>query len=124
MITGTVNALLQPFIGIELRHRIDGFKRVEVKLDTGFNGEIGLPTSLLDQLESTFVDQKEVVFGNGRRETVDVYDVEALISDQVAKLVALDLGEGSHLLGMKALPMWTACVEFKANGDVTIQKPQ
>lgn len=36
----------------------------------------------------------------------------------------MDFGSGNLLLGMKALPTWIGCVEFKVNGDVTIQKPK
>ena len=39
-------------------------------------------------------------------------------------MTALDLGSGSLLLGMKALPTWTGYVEFKVNGEVAIQNPQ
>ena len=42
MIRGKVNADLQPFIDLEFRTIRGVFERIEVKLDTGFNGELAL----------------------------------------------------------------------------------
>ena len=123
MIRGRVNAELQPIVSIDLRRLTGEFRQFEVKFDTGFNGELALPNSILENLKKTLADTQAVRFANGVWETVNVYDIEVLIDGEIREMTALDLGNGSLLLGMKALPMWTGCVEFKVNGDVTIQKP-
>ena len=124
MIRGRVNAELQPIVDLQLRHETGEFNRFEVKFDTGFNGELALPTSVLEVLKKSSVDTKVARFANGVFETVGVYDVEVLIDGEVQLMTALDLDSGSLLLGMKALPTWTGYVEFKVNGEVAIQNPQ
>lgn len=124
MIRGRVNAELQPYVSIELRTHSGEFEEFDLKLDTGFNGELGLPSSTLERLQTNPRGCFVTRFANGESETVHAYDVEAVIDGEVTPLTAMEFRSGSHLLGMKALPMWTACVEFRVNGDVTIQKPQ
>ena len=124
MIRGKVNADLQPFVSLELRTKSGEFERFDIKFDTGFNGELGLPNSILDMLQKTSSGEFITRFGNGQFAIVDAYDVEAIIDGQVQSLIAMDFGSDSQLLGMKALPKWTGCVEFKVNGDVTIQRPR
>ena len=123
MIYGKVDDDLQPMVSIQLRDQTGEFKRFEVKLDTGFNGELGLPASVLDLLQKTPFMNRIVRFANDRSEIVNSYRVEALVDGESRSMIAMDFGSGSRLLGMDALPSWTGCVEFKVNGDVTIQKP-
>lgn len=123
MIQGKVDADLQPMVNIHLRDQTGNFKRFEVKFDTGFNGELGLPASLLNVLEKTPFVNRTVRFANDEVQVVDAYRVDALIDGETRSMVAMDFGSGSRLLGMDALPSWVGCVEFRVNGDVTIQKP-
>ena len=123
MIRGRVNVDLQPFVGLELRTKSGEFERFNLKLDTGFNGELGLPDSILDMLQKTLNGEYVTRFANGQVAIVDAYDVEAIIDGEIRRLIAMDFGSGSRLLGMKALPTWTGCIEFEVNGDVTIEKP-
>ena len=124
MIRGRVNAELQPLVIVDLRRLTGDFGQFEVKFDTGFNGELALPSAILENLKKTLVTTQVTRFANGASETVNVYDIEAVIDGEIRKMETLDLGNGSLLLGMKALPLWTGSVEFRVNGDVTIQKPQ
>ena len=122
MIRGRVNPEFKPIVNIQLRHENGEFSPFEVKFDTGFNGELGLPTSVIEILKKSPSESRVVTFANGEVATVNAYDVDAMIDGEVRRLNAMDFGSGSLLLGMKALPTWTGCVEFKINGDVTIQK--
>lgn len=124
MIHGKVDNDLQPMICIQLLDHAGQYKDFEVKLDTGFNGELGLPVSVLNLLEKTPFESRVVRFADDRSEIVNAYRVEALVDGKARSMVAMDFGSGSRLLGMDALPTWTGCVEFKVNGDVTIRKPQ
>ncbi len=123
MIQGKVDDKLQPMISIQLRDHSGQYRNFEVKLDTGFNGELGLPASVLDVLKKTPFMNRAVRFADDRSEIVNSYRVEALVDGESRSMIAMDFGSGSRLLGMDALPSWTGCVEFKVNGDVTIEKP-
>ena len=124
MIRGRVNAEFQPIVSIQLRHETGVFSPFEVKFDTGFNGELGLPTSVIELLKKSSAESRVVRFANGEVTTVDAYDVDVMIDGEVRRLNAMDFGSGSLLLGMKALSTWIGSVEFKVNGDVTIQESQ
>ena len=124
MIRGVVDGLLQPKVEIPIRGTEGELVPVEVKFDTGFNGELGLDSEILKRLQKSFVAERSTAFGNGLIEKLAEYQVECLIDGEPEMLTALDLGQfGGQLLGMKALPLWKGCVEFKVNGEVTIQKP-
>ena len=122
MIRGRVNPEFKPIVNIQLLHENGEFSPFEVKFDTGFNGELGLLTSVIEILKNSPSESRVVTFANGAVATVNAYDVDAMIDGEVRRLNAMDFGSGSLLLGMKALPTWTGCVEFKINGDVTIEK--
>ncbi len=121
MIHGKVDDNLQPMIGIQLRDHSGQYRVFQVKLDTGFNGELGLPASVLNLLEKTHFETRAIRFADDRSDIVNAYYVNALIDGESRRMVAMDFGTGSRLLGMDALPSWTGCVEFNVNG--TIQKP-
>ena len=122
MIRGTVNADLQPIVNLHLRRESGEFRPFDLKFDTGFNGELGLPTSVIDSLRRSDAESRVVTFGNGEVATVKAYDVEVKFDGEIRRLNAMDFGSGNLLFGMKAFPAWTGCVEFKVNGEVTIQK--
>ena len=123
MIHGVVDGWLQPKIEIPIRG-IDGdLIPAELKFDTGFNGELGIRSSTLERLKKSFIAEKSTTFGNGQFEKLVEYEVECFVDGETELLTAFDLGQhGGHLLGMKALPLWRGCVEFRVNGDVTIEK--
>ena len=124
MIRGRANGYLQPIVSLDVRTDSGDFQRIDLKLDTGFNGELGLSKSVLDTLAKTPSGEYLARFANGQASSVNAYDVDVLIDGETLRLTAFDFGSGTLLLGMKAFPLWTGCVEFKVNGDVTIQKPQ
>ena len=47
MITGSVNAYREPIIGLTIRGPIGKEMEVEAVIDTGFNGSLSLPSSLI-----------------------------------------------------------------------------
>ena len=125
MISGLVDAWLQPKIEIPIRNTDGGFTPIELKFDTGFNGELGLSSPTLKGLEKSFVAEKSTMFGNGQIEHLIEYEVECLIDGKSELMTALDLGKnGGHLLGMRSLPLWTGCVEFRVGGEVLIENRQ
>lgn len=79
MIRGLVNAEFKPIISIQLRHETGEFSPFEVKFDTGFNGELGLPTSVIQLLKKSPAESRVVTFGNSEIATVKAYDVDAMI---------------------------------------------
>ena len=89
MIRGKVDDKLQPMIGIQLRESHGSIQvDFEVKLDTGFNGELGLPASVLNLLEKTHFETRAVRFADDRSDIVNAYYVNALIDGEPRRMVA------------------------------------
>ena len=97
------------------------YVQLDAKFDTGFNGDLGLPSDVLNGLASEPEDDCETRFANGTRQVIKTYRVVAKISDEERELIALDLDQGGPLLGMGSLPNWVSTIELKVNGEVRIE---
>ena len=61
MIRGIVDGSLQPKIEIPIRSVDGDLVSVELKFDTGFNGELGLRSSTLERLKKSFVAELQAI---------------------------------------------------------------
>ena len=120
MIRGRVNVYGQPIVDVDIQLKNGNYETFDLKLDTGFNGELGLPSRLLDELITTLEDEYSTRLADGNIQQRQGYLVETLIGGQNRMLIALDMGDGGPLLGTTALPGWEARIEFRVNGQVTI----
>ena len=120
MIRGRVNVYGQPIVTVDIQLKNGDYETFDIKLDTGFNGELGLPSRLLNDLHTTLDDEYSTRLADGNIQQRQGYLVETLIGDETRTLLALDMGSGGPLLGTTALPALEARNEFLVNGDVTI----
>lgn len=107
MIRGAVTDRLEATIPIHLRAADNRLVEVQAVIDTGFNGHVALPASIIERLALEPLGQLPALLGDGRRVVLAVYDatvvwegaereVEALHSDAGA-LVGMALLHGSEL---------------------------
>ena len=120
MIRGRVNVYGQPIVTVDIQLKNGDYETFDIKLDTGFNGELGLPIQLLDELRTTPDDEYSTRLADGNIQQRQGYLVETLIGGQTRTLIAIDMGTGGPLLGTTALPGWEARIEFLVNGQVKI----
>ncbi len=102
--TGEINDFLEPTVFIEF----GGGKQVEFVIDTGFNGSLCVPRSLMEALNLT-KDLQEEIFGIGlHRQILDIaiseiiwfgekMPVNILINDGDDRLLGSQLFEGKIL---------------------------
>jgi clan AA aspartic protease len=107
VIRGAVTDRLEATIPIHLRAADNRLVEVQAVIDTGFNGHVALPASIIERLALEPLGQLPALLGDGRRVVLAVYDatvvwegaereVEALHSDAGA-LVGMALLHGSEL---------------------------
>ncbi len=107
-------------VPVELRLENGKWETFHLKFDTGFNGELGLPNSMLKRLATEKEEKYVVRLADGKEKKRQGYIVEIRIDGERETRIALDLGAGGNLIGMTAVPCWEAHIEIRANGDVRI----
>ena len=102
--SGKVNEQLEPCIFVEFENG----KNVELLIDTGFNGSVCLPRSLMSELGLKKISEEEI-FGIGlHTEVVDIAianiiwfgrqtEIEVLINDGDDRLLGSELLDGKIL---------------------------
>ena len=73
MLTGRVSADLQAWIAIEILAPNGPTRRIEVVLDTGFNGELALPAATIRQLRPPMGIRRPAVTATGDRVSLTTY---------------------------------------------------
>ena len=66
MIKGTVNRDVEPTLSVEVVRRDGHTLSVDAILDTGFSGDLFLPSETIRQVELSLFDQVTAVLADGR----------------------------------------------------------
>ncbi len=102
--TGSVNESLEPLVFVEFANG----KSVEFMIDTGFNGSLCLPRSLMRKLGLEKVSEEEISGIGLHQEVIDVAiseiiwfgrktKIEVLINDGIDRLLGSELLNGKIL---------------------------
>jgi clan AA aspartic protease len=122
MIIGTVNADLQPIIRLEVVARDGTRQEVEGMVDTGFNGWLTLPPSVIATLGLTWVQRGRAVLADGSSVLYNTY--EGVIEwDGMGRTVLLDEAAGIPLIGMSLIQGYELNLLASPGGSVTIRIP-
>jgi clan AA aspartic protease len=105
MIEGTVSANLSPIIKLKLLGANHREETVEAAIDSGFNGELTIPISIVELLEWPFKHSEQTTLADGNDVTMPVYrgivywrERERIVdvcASQSGSLVGLTLLEGN-----------------------------
>ena len=120
MIGGVVNARYEAVIPLELQGPTGQTRQVEVVLDTGYNGRLVLPPSLVADLRLPSVSVRRAFLANGDEVTFSVHEVTAAWDGRPRRVNAGATGT-TPLVGMRMLEGYTLSVEVKEGGRVVIQ---
>ena len=82
MIEGFVNARLEAVVTIPLQSPAGQTLEVDAVIDTGFNGYLTLPATLVADLELPVVGEGEAVLADGSEAAFEVYGVTVVWNDQ------------------------------------------
>ena len=102
MITGVVNADLEPIIHLVVLGNGTAQQQVEAIVDTGYNGALTLPPAAVAELGLEWLGRDRGILADGSEEYFDVYRATVLW-DGKARSIEIESIDAATLLGMTLL---------------------
>jgi clan AA aspartic protease len=119
MMTGAVNADLEPLLRLTVRDAGGQPQDVEVVIDTGFNGFLTLPPALIAALGLPWLCRQQGLLADGSCLTFDVY-VATVIWHGQPRTVEVEAADAQPLLSMAMLQGSELRIQVVSGGSVTI----
>ncbi len=120
MIRGKVNPHLEAIIPLVLRDGTGVELHVEAVVDTGYNGYLSLPHSLIAQLGFEFLLQGDGTLADGSQVSFEVYN-GFVVWDGRITTIEVDSVDGAPLVGMALLKGFDLHIRTLLGGDVLIE---
>ncbi len=120
MIQGVVNAAYEAVVPISLRGPEGQSQDIEAVVDTGYNGFLTLPTTLVTELGLPFAYTGRALMANDDEVSFDVHDVTVLW-DGHPKPIKADATGSTPLVGMLLLDQHSLHIEVARRGRVVIE---
>ena len=120
MIEGFVNANLEAVVIIPLLGAAGQTREVAAVVDTGFNGYLTLPPTLVAELELPVVGDGAATLADGSEATFDVCGVTVVWDGQPRYVETAAVGTDA-LVGMMLLDRHSLFVEVADGGRVVLQ---
>jgi clan AA aspartic protease len=121
MITGIVTGDRQAIIHVVVRGPAGQEQEVEAIIDTGFDGWLSLPSSVIVRLGLPWRQRGRAVLADGRESIFDIYEA-AVIWDGEPRRIHVDEAETAPLVGMSLLEGYEVGIEAQPGGKVTIRR--
>lgn len=99
---------------------LDGMVNVEFIVDTGFDGELALPLTVMRQIDAEFATERLIRLAEGGIRRRACYEVNLDWNDE-ERLTEILLLEGNPLLGSELLIGSLVHIEMTNGGEVTIE---
>ena len=115
-----MNAHYEAVVHLSLLNSSGQTRDIEAVVDTGFNGFLTLPPSMVAELGLTRLGQKSLVLANGSRDIFDTYGVTVLWDGQ-PRFVDADEADAIPLLGMSMLDRHNLNIDVEDGGRVIIR---
>ena len=119
MIAGVVNDKLEATLRVLVVGQDGGSQEVTAVIDTGYNGAITLPASVVSALALPRGASREVTLGDTSRKAFDYYTAEVVWDGQPRKVRVLGI-EGDPLIGTAPLQGYKLDADFVVNGPVVL----
>ena len=120
MIEGVVNEAHEAVVTLTMRGPAGQEIDVDAVIDTGYDGFLTLPLSLVEDLELPYRFRGQAVLANGSEETFGVYGATVLWDGQPRHIEADAMGV-APLVGMALLEAHSLHVEVADGGRVVIE---
>ena len=121
MITGNVTADREAIIPIEVAGPSGQSQPIEAVIDTGYNGDLTLPSRLIEALQLPFGGHRRGALANGSHLLLDVY-LATVISHGKPKEALISQAECAPLVGMSLLRGSRLTMDAVEGGDVVIEE--
>ena len=120
MIEGLVNARYEAVITLELRGPTGKTRHIDAVVDTGFTGQLIVPTQLVAELELPFAQTSQARLANGDEVDFNVHGATAVWDGRPIHIYVSAAGP-DILVGMRLLDGHTLTVNVKEGGRVIIE---
>lgn len=119
MINGRVTVYREAVISLSVKGPEDQYTEIDAVIDTGFNGFLTLPASLIQELGLVWRRRGRAMLADGSESLFDIY--EATITwDGRPRRIAVDEVNCDPLIGMSLLYGYELTVQVVDGGRVVI----
>jgi clan AA aspartic protease len=119
MMTGHVNAYRQAVVSLVVRGPANVGREIDAVVDTGFNGFLTLPASLIQELGLVWRRRGRAMLADGSDSLFDIYE-GTVAWDNTWRRTAVDEAECDPLVGMSLLDGYQLSIQVTADGRVVI----
>jgi clan AA aspartic protease len=116
---GRVNAFREAVVSVTVRGSL-AEEEIEAVIDTGFNGSLTLPPSLIEALGLPFRRRDRAILGDGSETFFDTHEAE-IVWDGHPRAIAVDSADTEPLLGTALLDGCELTIRFVDDGEVFIE---
>jgi len=95
---------------------------IEFLIDTGFDGSLALPTSLVMRLNANYIMDEVVRMADGTQRRRPVYETEIDWNGASRSAYILVLDSGMPLLGVEMVADHSVYLEMTDGGEVTVDQ--
>lgn len=120
MIIGVVTDRREAVIAITVRGPAGQEQKIDAIIDTGFDGYLSLPSSLIVLLGLDWRRRGRALLADGSESVFDIYEA-AVDWDGTTRRVAVDQAETIPLVGMSLLEGYELTIQARPGGSVTVK---
>jgi len=120
MITGVVSDRREAVIRLRVSGPAGQDREIEAIIDTGFDGWLSLPLSIITQLGLVWRQRGRALLADGSESVFDIYEA-AVDWDGEARRIPADEAETVPLVGMSLLEGYELVVQVRRGGSVTVR---
>jgi clan AA aspartic protease len=120
MLTGHVTSDKEAVIPIEVLGAEGRMVKIEAGIDTGYNGFLTLPRTVIEDLDLTFVGPARAALGDGNEVRMDLFLAAIQWEDGPRDVLVLE-AEGGILVGMALLGGNRVVMDVEEGGVVSIE---
>ena len=125
MITGQFQPDLRCLVEVEIMDASGAFRPVHAKLDTGFDGDIALPNSDFQTLDTSSTGTKSVSLADGTVRSVTSCIAKVRLGEIEHDATILNFGDSNQpLIGMEILLGYSIHIDVLPFGDIRIEPIQ
>lgn len=119
MMTGIVNSYSEATVQLPAYDVQGQLQTVLTIVDTGFDGAMTLPASMIQSLGLPFVRSSRTLLADGRESLFDIHEA-IVVWDGLPRRILIDAAETDPLLGMALLEDYELRVQVRPGGSVFI----
>jgi clan AA aspartic protease len=121
VIRGTVTADREARIRLTVRGPAGQERRLEAVIDTGFDGWLSLPPTLIARLGLPWRRRGRALLADGNEIVFDIYEA-TVVWDRRRRRIPVDEADTTPLVGMALLDGYELNAQVRAGGKVSIRR--